>query len=313
LIDRAAEAGTDAIKFQMFRAERVVTRSAEKAAYQLKSTGSDESQLEMLRRLELDEQAHRQLWNRCVEKGILFLSTAFDFDSVDFLFELGVAAFKIPSGEITNTPYIRHVASKGRPLIMSTGMSLLGEVETALQATRDAGNEETVLLHSTTSYPAAAENVNLRAMSTMSSAFGVPVGYSDHSTGIEIPVAAVALGACVIEKHFTTDRTLPGPDHRSSLEPAELASMVAAIRKVEKALGDGVKIPSEEELHTAAIVRRSIVTSRRLESGTVLAEDMITLKRPGSGMSPAMLPQVIGRKLRRNVEEDTLLTLDMIE
>ena len=244
LVDAAAEAGADAFKTQTLNAERMVTRDAPKAEYQLETTEATESQYDMLRRLELTADAHRQLVARCDERGLLFMSTPFDEDSADFLEELGVAVFKSPSGEITNLPYLDHVARKGKPMIVSTGMSYLSEVEVAVRTIRDAGNDSFVLLHCVSNYPADPANANLKSMRTMEMAFDLPVGDSDHTRGIEVPLAAVALGACAIEKHFTLDRDLPGPDHKASLEPEELKAMVSGIRTVEAALGDGRKQPS---------------------------------------------------------------------
>jgi N,N'-diacetyllegionaminate synthase len=312
LIEVAVQAGADAVKFQTFRAERVVTPDAPKAAYQLRNTGIVESQYEMLRRLELPQEAHRELMSYCSEHGILFMSTPFDEDSADFLDELGIAVFKLPSGEITNLPFITHVARKGKPLIVSTGMACMSEVETAVGSITAAGNRDFVLLHCVSNYPAEPADVNLRAMRTMLETFNVPVGYSDHTQGIEVSLAAVALGACVIEKHFTLSRDLPGPDHRASLEPDELSAMVRGIRTVEAALGHGRKEPAASEAETVAIARRSLVAACDIAAGTKLTEDLIAIRRPGTGLPAAMLPKVVGRTMRVPARAGTLLTLEML-
>jgi len=240
------------------------------------------------------------------------MSTPFDEESADFLADLGVAVFKIPSGEITNLPFLRHVACRGKPMIVSTGMSYLGEVETAVRTIEEAGNYDFVLLHCVSNYPADPADVNLRAMQTMATAFGVPVGYSDHTLGIEVAIAAVALGACVIEKHFTLDRSLPGPDHRASLEPDELAVLVRGIRTVEAALGQGRKEPAASEANTAAVARRSLVAARDIPAGTVLTEEMLAIKRPGTGLPPAMLGHTLGRRTRVNMPAGTIIDLGML-
>src|SRR5215203_3588177 len=289
LIDVAVEAGADAVKFQTFNADLLATSDAPKAEYQLQTTGDDESQLEMLRRLELSPDTHRELQSHCHERGIIFLSTPFDESAVDLLDELGVPAFKISSGDLTNSPLLEHVAGKGKPVILSTGMSELSELIEAVSVLNNAGCENPVLLHCVSNYPASAAEVNLRAMQTMRSAFDVPVGFSDHTEGIDVALAAVALGACVIEKHFTMDRTLPGPDHRASLEPAELRDLVRSIRRVETALGNGRKVPTVSELETAKVARRSLVAARDIPAGATLERDMVVMRRPGTGMSPAML------------------------
>lgn len=312
LIDVAADAGADAVKFQTFRAERLATIDAPKAEYQLRNTGEAETQFEMLKRLELSEDAHRELMAYCAERGILFMSTPFDEASADFLDELGVAVFKLPSGEITNLPFIEHVARKGKPLIISTGMADLGEVGTAVRCLEAAGSPPFILLHCVSNYPAAAGDANLRAMQTMQDAFKVAVGYSDHTLGIEVALAAVALGACVIEKHYTLSRDLPGPDHRASLEPDELGMMVRGIRAVESALGHGRKEPAASEAEIAAIARRSLVAARDLAAGTELTADSIVIRRPGTGLPAAMLPEILGRRLRVPLRAGALLTLEML-
>lgn len=312
LVDAAVEAGADAIKFQTFQAERLVTSSAQKAEYQRQTTEKSESQFEMLKKLELGAEAHRALFLHCQEKGILFLSTPFDEVSADFLDELGVPAFKTPSGEITNLRYLSHIARKGKPMIVSTGMSYLGEVEAAVQAIESTGNRALILLHTVSNYPADPTTINLKVMKTMAKAFGVPVGYSDHTTGMEIPWAAVALGACVVEKHFTLDRTLPGPDHTSSMEPSELRRLVAGIRNVEAALGTGRKQPVASETDTARAARKSLVSAASISAGTILTEELVSVKRPGTGLPPAFLEHLLGRRARVDIPADTVITLDML-
>ncbi len=313
LVDIAVSAGADAVKFQTFKADKVCSPSAPKATYQLQTTNSPESQLEMVKQLELPFEAFRELQSYCNSKGILFLSTPFDYESADFLSELAVPAFKISSGEITNLPFIEHLAKKHRPLILSTGMSTLEEVGTAVEAIRTTGNDQLALLQCVSNYPAQPSSINLRAMHTMADAFGVLVGYSDHTTGIDIANAAVALGACILEKHFTISRDLPGPDHRASLEPHELAAMVRSIRDIEAALGDGCKRPALEERNIAAIARRSLVATSYIHAGTALTEDMIAILRPGTGLPPAMRSQLLGRRVRHDIEAGTLLSLNMLQ
>ncbi len=312
LVDAAAEAGADIVKFQTFNSEEVVTPLAPKADYQVQNTGTTESQLDMIKKLELPDDAFRTIQGRCREHGIAFLSTPFDHRSADLLEEMGVEAFKIPSGEITNHPFLSHIARKGKPLIMSTGMSKLEEVTAAVDVIYAAGNTELVLLHCVSSYPAVPSSVNLRAMKTLEQRFNVPVGYSDHTEGLSIPLGAVALGACLVEKHFTLDRKLPGPDHRASLEPRELAAMVKGIREVQSALGDGVKRPVAEELSTAAVARRSLVAAHDLQAGTVLTENMVVIRRPGTGLPPSDLTRILGRQLKRDIPAGHLFTLEML-
>ena len=312
LVDKAVEAGADAVKFQTFKAEKVVSSDAPKAAYQKSTTDPAESQLEMIRRLELPYEAFGELKTYCDRCGIMFMSTPFDDDSVDFLDSIGVPVFKIPSGEVVNHPFLEYVARKGRPLIMSTGMSYLSEVDEAVRVIDNTGNDQLVVLHCVSNYPADSADVNLRAMQTMATAFQVPVGYSDHTLGIEIPLAAVALGACVIEKHFTLDRGLPGPDHRASLEPAELKAMVQGIRKVEQALGDGRKAPALSEEDTRRVARRSLVAAHDILAGTVLTEEAIAIMRPGTGLPPALRQYVAGRRARIDISAGSLLSLEML-
>jgi N,N'-diacetyllegionaminate synthase len=310
LIDAAVAAGTDAIKFQTFKAELLTTPEAPKASYQKETTGSGESQLKMIKRLEFPQEVFGDLKLYAERRGVMFLSTPFDRESADYLDSIGMPAIKVPSGEITNHRFLAHVSGKGKPLIVSTGMSSLEEVDEAMSVIRGAGDPPVVLLHCVSNYPAAAADVNLRAMQTMARAFQVPVGYSDHVLGNEAAFAAAALGACVIEKHFTLDRSLPGPDHRASLEPNELSALVRGIRAVESALGDGCKRPAASETDTAAAARKSLVAARDIAAGTVLSEEMIAVKRPGTGIPPSMLERVLNRRLCRDVVKDSLLTLD---
>jgi N-acetylneuraminate synthase len=307
LVDVAADAGADAVKFQTFDPERLVSPLARKAEYQAAATGASESQLEMLRRLVLPREALAPLAAQASDRGLLFLSTPFDEASADILDHLGMAAFKIPSGEVTNHPLVAHIAAKGRPVLMSTGMSTLAEVAEAVEVVREHGDPPLALFHCVTSYPAAPADCNLRAIGVMRATFGVPVGWSDHTEGMSVSLAAVAAGANLLEKHFTLDRGLPGPDHRASLEPAELAGMVKAVREIESALGDGVKRPTVSELANATVVRRSLHASRALPAGHVLkSADLIAL-RPGTGLPPSLRPRLVGRKLRVDVEPGEML------
>jgi len=310
LIQVAAEAGADLIKFQTFAADRLVTGSAKKADYQLVTTEAEESQHEMIRKLELSREAHEELIEYCQQCGIGFFSTGFDIQSVSLLAELGLDRFKIPSGEITNLPYLQHLGSYGKPIILSTGMAKLGEIEAALEVLEASGTarEKVTVLHCNTEYPTPMEDVNLRAMCAIRDALGVQVGYSDHTLGIEVPVAAVALGATVIEKHFTLDRNLPGPDHSASLEPAELKAMVQAIRNIELALsGDGLKRPSPSEKNNISIIRKSLVANCVIRAGEIFTSQNLTTKRPGSGISPMRWDEFIGRIATRDYQEDELI------
>ncbi len=306
LIDVAAQAGADLVKFQTFSADRLATRTASQAAYQVENTGVEETQREMLRRLELSPAAHRELIQHCALRGIGFFSTAFDLESLALLVSLGQALFKIPSGEITNYPYLRRIGALRGHVILSTGMATLSEIEAAIDVLEHEGTQrgEITVLHCTTAYPTAMADVNLRAMQTIQAAFGVKVGYSDHTPGIEVAVAAVALGATVIEKHFTLDRNLPGPDHKASLEPDELARMVRSIRNIEAALGDGRKRPTASELGNRAVARKIIVASRGIEPGELFTEDNITTKRGGEGLSPMRWNEVIGQRAARRFSAD---------
>ncbi len=304
LIDAAKESGADAVKFQTFKAEEVVCRNAEKAQYQIENTGCSESQYDMIKALELSNEDFIKLKEYADDTCIMFLSTPFDHVSADFLEGLGMPLFKIPSGEITNIPLLEHIARKQKPIILSTGMSTLGEVEEAVNTLEGNGAADITLLHCTTSYPAPVESVNLYAMETMRNAFKLPVGYSDHTEGITIPIAAAALGATVIEKHFTLDKKMPGPDHRSSLEPDELKAMVTAIRDVESAMGDGIKRPSDAEKENINIARKSIVAKNDMEKDIIIDEEMLSFKRPGDGLPPKYMLKIIGRKTKKPIKKD---------
>ena len=311
LIDVAAVAGADLVKFQTFTADRLATRTAQKADYQNRTTTSTESQHEMLSRLELTDAMHHELIAHCAMRKIDFFSTGFDIESVDLLVRHGQNHFKIPSGEITNLPYLRHIGRLGKSVILSTGMANLGEIEAAIDALEAAGTPRAMLtvLHCTTEYPTPMAEVNLRAMLSIHAAFGVAVGYSDHTQGIEVAIAAVAMGATVIEKHFTLDRNLPGPDHKASLEPAELNAMVAAIRNIEVALGDGIKRLTTSEARNRPVVRKSLVASRAIKSGALFTAENITAKRPATGISPMRWDEVIGKTALRDFGPDELIVL----
>ena len=309
LVAMAAEAGADIVKFQSFVTGRSITRDAPKADYQLATTGATESQYEMVRRLELSRSDHEVLVEDCRRLGIEFLSTAFDAESFDLLLGLGIRRVKVASGELTNLPMLRRFGAAGLPLLVSTGMADLDEIAAALAALEAAGTtrDRVTLLHCTTEYPAPFDEVNLRAMRTLAETFGTAVGYSDHTTGIAVPIAAVALGATVIEKHVTVDRSLPGPDHRASLEPAELAAMIGAIRSVEAALGDGVKRPTASELRNRAVARKSLVAARRIRAGETFGPDDLATKRPGTGLSPMLWDEVVGRRATRDYAPDEMI------
>jgi len=311
LIDAAAEAGADLVKFQTFRADRLVTTSAGKAAYQMATTATQESQHEMIRRLELTDAMHDELIAHCRQRKIEFFSTAFDLESLDYLMGLGMARIKVPSGEITNFPYLRKVAGFGKEVILSTGMSNLGEIEAAIDVLEKArtSRAQIIVLHCNTEYPVPIPEVNLRAMRSIGEAFGVKVGFSDHTEGIEIAIAAVALGATVIEKHFTLDRSLPGPDHRASIEPDELGRMIRSIRNVEQAMGDGIKRPSASEKKNRLVLRKSLVASRRIVKGEAFSAENINVKRPGAGISPMRFDEVLGRIAARNFDPDEMIEL----
>jgi N,N'-diacetyllegionaminate synthase len=311
LIDVAAEAGADLIKFQTFNASRIATSAAKKADYQKQTPDSRESQLEMLRRLELTPQMHKELITHCAIRNIGFFSTGFDVESLNLLMSLGQEHFKIPSGEITNLPYLRHVGQIGKPVILSTGMANMSEIEAAIDVLEQAGTLRSIItvLHCTTEYPTPMNEVNLSAMQNIGKAFGVAVGYSDHTRGIEVAIAAVAMGATIIEKHFTLDRNLAGPDHQASLEPSELKAMVAAIRNIEIALGDGIKRITPGEAKNKPVVSKSVVAKCPISMGEVFSVENITTKRPGGGISPMRWDEVIGRKASRNFLTDELIEL----
>ena len=311
LIDAAKDAGADAVKFQTFRAEKVVTQKAEKAEYQ--KTAKEESQYEMIKKLELTEYNFKELADYAKGNGVIFLSSPFDKESVDLLDELNVPAYKIASGEITNFPLLRYIAKKEKPIILSTGIATLGEVEEALNVIRSEGVEDVILLHCVSNYPARIEDVNLRAMETLKQAFKLAVGFSDHTLGITASIAAVALGACVIEKHFTLDRNLPGPDHKASLEPDELKEMVKTIRDVEKTLGDGIKQPIINEEEIKKIARRSVIAKIDISEGTVITEDMLDVKRPGTGIEPKYFDFIVGMRAKKDIKKSDIVTWKMIE
>lgn len=309
LIDAAVMAGADAVKFQTFKTELLVSRYASKAEYQKKSVNRKETQFEMLKKVELDIDAHKELIKYCNQKGIIFLSSPFDLESIDLLNGLGLEIFKIPSGEITNLLYLRKIGALNKKVIMSTGMANLAEIREALNILISAGTrkQNIVLLHCNTAYPTPIEDVNLSAMRTIEEAFEVNVGYSDHTLGIEMPIAAVSLGASIIEKHFTLDRNMKGPDHKASVEPNELEAMVKAIRNIERALGNGVKKPTKSEEKIKKIVRKSIVAKIGISKGVKIVGAMLDIKRPGTGIEPKYLNRVIGRKARREIKRDTLI------
>ena len=313
LVDKAVEAGVDYIKFQTFKASNLVTKTAKQAEYQQRNIGREgDSQYRMLKKLELSPENHEFLVSYCQEKGIKFFSTAFDFDSIDYLHSLNLGLWKIPSGEVTNYPFLKRVASYNEKTILSTGMCDMGDVRRAVEVLYRNGllKENLILLHCNTEYPTPYEDVNLKAMGALREEFGVEVGYSDHTKGIEVPIAAVALGATVIEKHFTLDRNLEGPDHKASLEPNELKAMVEAIRNIEMAIGgDGTKHISVSERKNIVIARKSIIASRDIKKGEMLTEENLTVKRPGTGISPMRWEEVIGTKAIRDFKEEDLIEL----
>lgn len=313
LVDKAVEAGVDYIKFQTFKASKLVTKSAKQAEYQQRNIGKEgDSQYLMLKKLELSKADHEELIAYCKDRGISFFSTAFDFDSIEYLHSLNLGVWKIPSGEVTNYPFLKRVAQYNEKTILSTGMCDMEDVRAAVNVLYRNGlsKENLILLHCNTEYPTPFEDVNLKAMDTLRSEFGVEVGYSDHTKGIEVPIAAVALGATVIEKHFTLDRNMEGPDHKASLEPDELKAMVCAIRNIEKVIaGDGTKHVSESERKNMAIARKSIVAACDIKAGDTLTEENLTVKRPGNGVSPMRWEEVIGMKAKRDFSEDELIEL----
>ncbi len=309
LIDAAAGAGADYVKFQSFKTDNIVSKSAPKADYQKQNSNNKESQFEMIKKLELDVNNHKELIRHCKKRNINFLSSAFDFDSIDLLKRLGINLWKIPSGEITNLPYLRKIGSMNQQIIMSSGMANLSEIEAALDILEQAGTirNKITVLHCNTEYPTPMQDVNLNAMKTIKEAFKVDVGYSDHTLGIEIPVAAVALGATVIEKHFTLDKTTEGPDHKASLEPHELKAMVKAIRNIEKAMGNGIKKTSASEEKNKKIARKSIVAAKNIKKNDTFDEFNLAIKRPGTGLSPMLWDKIIGEKSRKFFNKDELI------
>ena len=310
LIDVAVEAGVDAVKFQTYKAEKLVSKNTKKAQYQKENMDSnDDSQFNMLKKLELDADTHHELIEYCNSKNIMFLSTPFDHDSIEMLDNLGLKIFKIPSGEITNLPYLRHIGSLEKKVILSTGMADMGEIEDALDILINAGTlkKNITVLHANTMYPTPMEDVNLNAMLSIGKAFDVAYGYSDHTLGIEVDIAAVAMGASCIEKHFTLDKTMEGPDHKASLEPDELKAMVKAIRNIELALGNGVKKPSKSEIPNIEVARKSIVTQRPIKKDEIFSEENLTIKRPGNGISPMLWDEIVGTVATRDYEEDELI------
>lgn len=309
LIDVAVEAKADAVKFQTFKAKNLVCENAAKAEYQEKTTSKNESQFEMLKKLELDIETHRILMEYCDEKGISFLSTAFDLESIDLLNDLGMKTFKIPSGEITNYPYLKRIGNLKKKVILSTGMSYLNEIEEAIKVLKENGTHNITVLHCNTEYPTPIEDVNLNAMNTIKETLNVEVGYSDHTVGIEIPIAAVTMGAVVIEKHFTLSRTMEGPDHKASLEPNEFKKMVTAIRNIEKAFGDGNKVPSNSEIKNIDIARKSIVSNRDIKKGEKFTEGNLACKRPGNGISPMRWNEVIGMVAKKDFKKEELIEI----
>jgi len=309
MVDKAKEAGADCIKFQTFMTENLVTKNADKAEYQKKQTNSRESQFDMLRNLELSFDEFVELREYCQEKEIEFLSTAFDFDSIDFLNRLGMKKWKIPSGDITNLPYLIKIAKFGKPIMLSTGMSTIQDIKTAVSVLRGNGADEITVLHCTTEYPTPYKDVNLSAMNNIKDELQLPVGYSDHTLGIEIPIAAVAMGASVIEKHFTLDRSMEGPDHKASVEPHELKAMIKAIRNIEVAIGNGEKKPSESEKKNINVARKSIVAKCDIKKGDIFTEENLTVKRPGNGISPMKWFEVIGQVSPKDFEKDELIEL----
>ena len=312
LISAALEAGADAVKFQTFQVDKLVTPDAEMAEYQRRNTANHSSQHEMLKQLELTHEEFAEIKSYADTRGILFLSTPHDEESADFLDDLGAPCFKVASGDIPNIGFLRRVALKGKPIILSTGMAYLGEVEAAVRAIEEARNNNLSILHCVSDYPAHPASCNLRAMDTLARAFGYPVGFSDHTLGFDVTLAAVARGARVIEKHLTLDKNMPGPDHKASLNPSEFAAMVKAVRVVEAALGDGVKRPASSELEMRVATRKSVVAARRIPAGRIIAAEDLTLRRSSGGLDPAYLALIIGRKSRRNLDVNSVISLDLL-
>jgi len=309
LIDAATLAGADAVKFQTFKAENLVCKNAQKAEYQMETTDQSESQFDMLKKLELSPDMHKQLISHCRKKDIMFLSTPFDVESLHYLVQCNMEIIKIPSGEITNFPYLREVGRTGKRVILSSGMSTLDEVREAVKILKDSGSKEITVLHCNTEYPTPYTDVNLKAMLTIEKELGIPVGYSDHTQGIEVPIAAVALGATVIEKHFTLNKNMEGPDHKASLEPEELRAMVRAIRNIELVLGDGRKEPSQSEKKNIGIVRKSIVAKHCIRAGEIFTEENLTTKRPGTGISPMYWNEILNQKAKKDYNVDDLIEI----
>jgi len=310
LVDVAVEAGADAVKFQTFKTELCISKDAQKAAYQVENTGNaTETQYEMVKKLELSEEMHHELISYCKQKNIMFLSTPFDHDSIELLNDLGLEIFKIPSGEITNLPYLKHIGKLGKKVVLSTGMADIGEIEDALDVLMESGTKKDniTVLHANTQYPTPMEDVNLKAMVTIGNTFDISFGYSDHTLGIEVDIAAVALGASCIEKHFTLDKTMEGPDHKASLEPDELKAMVSAIRNIELALGSSVKKPSPSESKNKPIARKSIVAKTDIKKGEIFSVDNLAIKRPGNGISPMRWDEIVGTIAKKDYSEDELI------
>ncbi|MDY0193550.1 MAG: N-acetylneuraminate synthase [Aliarcobacter butzleri] len=309
LIDVAADAGADAVKFQTFKTENVISKNAQKADYQKETTGKNESQYDMVKKLELDAEAHYELMDYCKTKNIMFLSTPFDHDSIELLYKMGLEIFKIPSGEITNLPYLRYIGRLNKEIILSTGMADIGEIEDALDILIKAGTKKQniTILHANTMYPTPMEDVNLNAMQTIGNTFDIAYGYSDHTLGIEVDIAAVALGASCIEKHFTLDKTMDGPDHKASLEPDELKAMVKSIRNIELALGSKIKKPSSSEIPNKEIARKSIVANSNIKKGDILTRENITVKRPANGINPMKWDEIMGTTAKKDYMEDELI------
>lgn len=312
LVDKAVQAGVDAVKFQTFKSEKLVTGYAAMAKYQKDNIGIENSQLDMLKKLELSYDEFIELKNYCDNKNIIFMSTPFDFESADFLDSIGVQAFKISSGDLTNIPLLEHIAEFEKPIILSSGMATLGDIEDAVISIRNKGLEEISVLHCTSNYPAQISSVNLKAMDTIKNSFKVVGGYSDHTEGITIPIAAAALGANIIEKHFTLDKTMEGPDHKASLNPEELNEMVQGIRKVELSLGNGIKMYNESEIDTMKAARKSIVAARNIKKNEIIKKEDLQYKRPGNGISPKYYRKIIGKKALKDIEVDEQMNLDFI-
>ncbi|MCY6353873.1 N-acetylneuraminate synthase [Clostridium sp. ZS2-4] len=312
LVDMAVYAGVDAVKFQTFKSEKLVTGYAQMAKYQKDNIGAEDSQFNMLKKLELSYGEFKELKKYCEDKGIIFLSTPFDFESADFLNSIGIEAFKISSGDLTNIPLLEHIAEFNKPVILSSGMAVLGEIEEAVMALKNKGINDIAVLHCTSNYPAALESVNLKAMNTIKTAFNIIGGYSDHTEGITIPIAAAALGANIIEKHFTLDKSMEGPDHKASLEPEELKKMIEGIRNVEISLGSGIKMFSESEISTMQVARKSIVVCRDIKKGETIGLEDLDYKRPGNGLSPKYYKDLIGKKAAKNINKDEQITFTSV-